>query len=500
MRPMPWCSDGWGALSLSIGALLLSTTGVLADVVPLTFVRHDIVSQNPGLLSEGFDVGDLDGDGRPDMIEGGETSLLWYHNPDWTPRPIATGFRYSAGAAIAVADIDGDGRVDVVTGRYPLDEPGSRQMFWFANTPSGWVEHLLSSTAFCHDMAFGDLDGDGRADVLCADQFREQVLWLGAPADPTTPWTSHVLDELRPMGAALADIDRDGRLDAVSGRTWYRNTGAGLSPYRLTTLDDAADPRFDDQTEVDVLDVDGDGRLDVVMTLFGDSLQGRLEVFFAPMDPTHVPWPGVEIDAGPLWGVHSQAVASFDGSDRVQIMIGEPSAAGFGFGTNPSPEIIVYRRRGSARDAAGWERTVVDGVGTLEAQVADIDGDGHLDIIAHDGDLAGATPGLISWWQNTTPGPATTSTTTTLPAPGTCASFSCACPTPAGAACAGDRVPPPIRRGLARACALVARGRKADAVLGRVAHRAARAGRRKRISPACAAAIVALPSEFAAEH
>src|SRR5438445_382759 len=66
----------------------------------IAFTRHDVVSQNPGLLSEGFTVGDLDGDGRPDMVEGGESALRWYHNPDWTSAAIATGFRYAAGAAI----------------------------------------------------------------------------------------------------------------------------------------------------------------------------------------------------------------------------------------------------------------------------------------------------------------------------------------------------------------------------------------------------------------
>src|SRR5437867_6131719 len=144
-----------GGRGFGCAVLLLASVVAAGSPPPLTFVRHDVTSQNLGLLSEGFDLGDLDGDGRPDLIEGGETSLLWYHNPDWTPRPIAIGFRYSAGAAIAVADIDGDGRLDVVTGRYPVGAPGSRQMLWFANTPGGWVEHVLSSTAFCHDMAFG---------------------------------------------------------------------------------------------------------------------------------------------------------------------------------------------------------------------------------------------------------------------------------------------------------------------------------------------------------
>src|ERR1051326_1932384 len=239
----------WCVLAI-VGAIPLHMGDAAAAVPPLTFTRHDVTSQNPGQLSEGFAVADLDGDGRPDMIDGGEAALVWYRNPDWTPDTVATGYRYSAGAAIAVADVDGDGRPDIVTGRYPVDQPGSREMLWFGNTPGGWVEHLLSSTAFCHDMAFGDIDGDGRDDMLCADQFREEVLWLHPAMDPTAPWTSQVIDDgHRPMGAEIAAIDGDGRLDAVSGRTWYRNEGAAAwSHHPFTTLANPAGPRFADQS------------------------------------------------------------------------------------------------------------------------------------------------------------------------------------------------------------------------------------------------------------
>jgi hypothetical protein len=464
---------------------------------PVTFTRHDITSQNPGQLSEGFTVGDVDGDGKPDMVEGGQNALLWYRNPDWTAATIATGFRYSAGAAIEVEDVDGDGRADVVTGRYPLDAPSEREMVWFANTPSGWVEHRMTGApAFCHDMAFGDLDGDGRADVMCVDQFLDQISWLAQPADPDAGWVVHVIDRgHRPMGAELVDLDGDGRLDAVSGRSWFRNDGAEpWTRFLVTSRTNPLDPRFDDQTEVDVVDVDGDGRLDIVATLFGDSLQGELWVFFAPADRTSVPWPGAQLDAGPLWGIHSQGVGSFDGSPAVQIMVGEPGAAGFGFGTNPSPEIYVYRPHGPPRDAASWERTLVDAVGTLEAEPVDVDRDGRLDLAGHSGALDGSTPGRISWWENTTPGAAvgttSTTTTTTLPATG-CTTAACDCRRTAMVACVLEPVATGVRRRLARACSLLDAGavRRASRLLRAAAHGVDRSTRRGRAAPACRGAI-----------
>jgi hypothetical protein len=117
-----------------------------------------------------MDVGDLDGNARPDIVEGGEDALLWYRNPDWSAQPLATGFRYAAGAMVVVrdVDVDGDGRNDVVTGRYPVGRESEPETLWFGNAADGWVPHLLSPTAFCHDLAFGDLDGDGdgRSDVV----------------------------------------------------------------------------------------------------------------------------------------------------------------------------------------------------------------------------------------------------------------------------------------------------------------------------------------------
>jgi hypothetical protein len=276
---------GGGRLGTRSGrAALLCTAGlgvalaagpVFAAASPaLQFVRHDIDPGVFGQVTEGINVGDIDGDGRPDIVVGGDTYLVWFHNPDWAPNLIASGFKFAGGAMVVVRDIDGDGRLDVMTGKYPLGHEELRQTVWYGNTPSGWAEHLLSTTSFCHDLAFADFDGDGHEDAVCDDQFVGQIVWLHGPASPTSEWTTTMIDAQAAMGAAVADVDRDGRPDVVAGRAWYRLGGGTWSRFPYTTLKDTRDGRFDDFEKVSVLDLDGDGRLDVFATLFNRQPRG----------------------------------------------------------------------------------------------------------------------------------------------------------------------------------------------------------------------------------
>lgn len=214
---------------------------------------------------------DVDGDGRTDLVSANyrSRSLYWVRQPPdvadrWqrfvvdTPGPMETG---------RLVDIDGDGRLDVLPNGVDF------AAWWEISLEKGddgrprprWIRHDLPREAAGHGIGFGDLDGDGRGDIVTPHG------WLRAPENPRTGrWLWHPEFELHRDGSiplVVMDVDRDGDGDIVWGRGhntgiyWLEQSSAGQ--HRTWTMH-AIDTSWSQPHSLLTADLDGDGRDELV--------------------------------------------------------------------------------------------------------------------------------------------------------------------------------------------------------------------------------------------
>jgi len=178
----------------------------------------------PGLTGcQSLGVGDLNGDGRPDIFVGtvsADRLLANAGNRTFTDSGQRLGFAPTGG--VALGDMDGDGDLDVVAAGW--DEPGH---VW-ANDGTGKLTLLSefdASAIHVHGATLADYDGDGDLDVffalaggICCGN-----LWLNDGTGRLAP-AEFDLGSAPEQGIALADLDLDGDLDTALA------VGVGGSP------------------------------------------------------------------------------------------------------------------------------------------------------------------------------------------------------------------------------------------------------------------------------
>jgi len=358
-------------------------------------VRHETIDAEPPTTRLGFcGTADLTGNGREDVVVAGKgpptnlwlfgarTSLptvdrlrwdlgvgdptvVWYENPGWERHEVASVPHVSEGGVLG--DLTGNGRADLVVGQ----SIHYRNLYWFeqpADPREPWSRHLVTDAfEMYHDVAFGDVDGDGDAELVGLSQADETLFYYDVPDEPRrSPWPEehrHVLmTGTNTKGLSLVE-DGDGPGDLVAGNSVYRrDTDGEWRRERFTS-------GFE-QPRVAVADLDGDGEREIVVAE-GDSPAlgthpGRLAWFDPPDWDRHV----LRDD---LFCPHSLAVADFDGNGRPDLLVGE-----MGLGLNPEPELLLFRNRGDGRFR---EQVLSRGVPTHEATVTDLTGDGRPDVV-----------------------------------------------------------------------------------------------------------------------
>ena len=257
-------------------------------------------------------IADIDGDGRPDLIAGGANGpLVWYRNPGWQPTTIAETASSQSGSA--VGDIDKDGDADVVVGTT-----------WYENLDRGrtWNAHPLGEGG-THDIVLNDFDRDGRLDVAMRGENASEVDVFFQ--ERGGGWHRMRLDPgFGRNGLAAGDLDRDRDPDLVIGGIWLANPGASQAR-RPSAWKARRFASWNRWAAVAIADVNHDGRRDVVLTV--SEQHGDVAWFEAPRDPARGAWKRHTIGTG-LDSVHSVDVTDMDGDGRPDVVLSEFRGAG----------------------------------------------------------------------------------------------------------------------------------------------------------------------------
>ena len=297
-------------------------------------------------------IADLNGDGFPDLVVSGSGGpVVWYQAPGWTERVIAPSASSQSGSA--TGDIDGDGDIDVVVGAV-----------WYENLggAGSWLAHPLpAGYNATHDIEIADIDGDGKRDIVLRGESYTVVSVLLQVTKDT--WSSFEVEPgLGLNGLDVADINSDGRHDIVVGGAWMENPGGDVAvaawPKRTFTTG------WNSYAAVEAIDVDGDGRRDIVLSV--SEASGKLSWFKAPADPRTGPW--VEQVIAPLLdSVHSFAVVDVDRDGLPDVVASEFRGAG---------RLIAYLRRGT-----GWEPNELGADSLHNLRAGDLGNDGDIDFL-----------------------------------------------------------------------------------------------------------------------
>lgn len=300
---------------------------------------------------------DVDGDGYPDVVQFGYFSknIVWLKNPgksggEWKQTEVdATGPTEFA----FLVDLNNDGKALELLPEF--DRPEC-PLAWFELAAGKWTKHVVSSKSYGHGIGAGDVNGDGRNDIITPRG------WLEAPADvrASGDWTFH-------------PADWDQHSIPASG-TPKPAAADGNAPEKSVTRPAHFGRMF-------VIDINGDKRADILTSMAHDYGICWFEQGEGGKWTQHV------IDNS--WSqAHSATLVDFNGDGQLDFVTGKRYMAHNGNdpGEREPLGVYWYEYRKAPNGSVEWIRHIIEYStrmgGGMQIAAVDLDKDGDLDIVS----------------------------------------------------------------------------------------------------------------------
>jgi len=345
-----------------------------------------------GSNASSVSIGDLDGDGKPDLVvaNNGSGTVSVFRNTgsigsiSYAAKVNLT----SAGGpfSVSIGDLDGDGKADIAAANV-----NSNTISVFRNTSSsaGSISYaskvdFISGTS-PSKVSIGDLDGDGKADIVVANVNSNTIsVFLNTSSGSGSISYADKVDFIigtSPYSVSIGDLDGDGKADlsvalnSSSGTlSAFRNTSSGAGNISFSSKVDfttGANPE-----SIAIGDFDGDGKPDLVVvngnsntiSVFLNTSSGSGSISYADK---------VDFITGSL--PREVSIGDLDGDGKADLAVVNQT----------STTVSVFRNTSSSAGSISYASKVdfISETQPLTVSICDLDGDGKADLAVAGGDV-----------------------------------------------------------------------------------------------------------------
>lgn len=349
-------------------------------------------------------IGDVDGDGKADLIANNrdDDNVYVYRNVSSpgsintssfaAPIPIITGPKPTN---VKLSDIDGDGKLDIITANN-----GNRTVSVLRNLSDASGINFDAHVDYYMPLAFAgskvvaiaDLDNDGKLDIaVTASDSNGLVVFKNTATVGVIDATSFaapisMYTGIYPIGVIAEDLNNDGKIDLATVDSQSRKMSifrnVGMPGVIDASTFAARDSISTGVTPVDLVgvDLDGDGLKDVVVT---NSWGQNISIYRNISTSTSINF-AARVDKPAGAGPTSIAAADMDGDGKADLAISNAQASSSAIGYGVGLGSVVLMHNSSTSPGSIVLDSIAEyasGIYTFGVNVGDLDGDRYPDIV-----------------------------------------------------------------------------------------------------------------------